>query len=105
MWARSASGTKEPDERLRGKATGGMIMTDHHPQSIRRVAYTLALAGFFIALTVDMADARRHGRHHRYSFPRYSIERIVPAPESFARAPVEARGFDRRPARDEIAAL
>ena len=58
---------------------------------------------FVLSLTVTTAEPRRHGRHHRYSFPRYGMERIVPAPKSFAQ-PFNPR-FHRRRERDEMAAL
>ncbi len=65
--------------------------------SLGKPSRTLVLAALVLALTAMTADARRHGRHHHgYGFPRHGIERIVPAPPSFARGSYERRQFDRR---------
>jgi len=75
-------------------------------QSKMQKSRILVVAGLVLALTATAADARRHGRHHhRYNFPKYTLDRVAPAPESYARATVEPREFNRRGSRDEMAAL
>jgi len=49
---------------------------------------TLVLALVVLALTATMADARRHGRHYRHSFPRQSFEFTVPPATGYRRGEI-----------------